>query len=193
MASAPRDRALLLAFFLSGCAALGYELLWTQLLGLALGSEILAVLGVLAGFFGGMAAGSAMLHDRAVRSPNPARLFAGLEAIAAAYALLSPYILYGLADLLPPLIGEVAGNNDSPLALILSMGVTALALLPGTFCMGATLPALVEARRRSAPDDPEGRGVGRLYAANTAGATAGVLLTVYFILPALGMAFGSAL
>ena len=46
-----RDRWLLGAFVLSGAAGLGYEILWTRLLGLALGSETLGVLGVLAGFF----------------------------------------------------------------------------------------------------------------------------------------------
>ena len=34
------DRSLLLAFFLSGAAALGYELLWTRLLGLALNRRV---------------------------------------------------------------------------------------------------------------------------------------------------------
>ena len=186
------DRALLVAFFLSGCAALGYELLWTQLLSLALGNETLGVYGVLAGFFGGMALGSAVLHDRARQSPDPVKLFVRLEVVAAAYALISPYVLYGLVDLLPPMLGQAAGDNDTPLALAISIAVAGLSLLPGTFCMGATLPALVEARRRAARGDVEGHGVGRLYAANTAGATAGVLLTVHVILPAVGLAIGAA-
>ncbi|MCK5799874.1 MAG: hypothetical protein KAI47_21940, partial [Deltaproteobacteria bacterium] len=56
------DGLLLLAFLLSGAAGLGYEILWTRLLGIALGSEILAIFGVLAGFFLGLAIGAFALQ-----------------------------------------------------------------------------------------------------------------------------------
>ncbi len=187
------DRWLIVAFGLSGAAALGYELLWTQLLSLALGHETLGVLGVLAGFFGGMAAGAAVLHPRVKAARDPAALFVRLEFVAAGYALLSPWLLHALAGAIPPLLGPVAGDNDSGLALAIAIGVSALTLLPATFCMGATLPALVEARRRALRGEPEGRGVGRLYAANALGATAGVLLTTYAVLPTLGTGTGAVL
>lgn len=176
---------------LSGAAGLGYEILWTRLLTLGLGSETLGVLGVLAGFFGGMALGAFALHDRARRAADPVRLFARLELTAAVFALVSPWWLHALTSWLPPAIGPLAGNNDSGLALTLSIGIAAVVLLPGTFCLGATLPALVEARRRACPEDPDGRGLGRLYAANTFGATAGVLLTVHLLLPLGGMVGGA--
>jgi predicted membrane-bound spermidine synthase len=69
------DRLLLLAFFFSGFAALGYELLWTRLLSLALGSEVMGVLGVLAGFFGGMVGGAYCLNNHAHKAKNPAVFF----------------------------------------------------------------------------------------------------------------------
>lgn len=177
------DRLLLLAFFLSGAAALGYELLWTRLLGLSLGSETLGVLATLAGYFGGMAVGAAALHRRVRDSPDPARLFAALELVAAAYAVASPLLLHALATALPSLLG------DAPLAV--RVGLALLVLLPGTACLGATLPALAEARRRVHAGDLDGRGLGRLYAANTAGATLGVLLAVWLVMPALGLAAGA--
>ncbi|HYN22882.1 MAG TPA: hypothetical protein VE078_18120 [Thermoanaerobaculia bacterium] len=188
-----RDRLLLLAFFLSGVAALGYEILWTRLLSLALGSETLGVLGTLAGFFGGLAAGSFALHERVRRSADPVRLFAVFEAIAAIYALASPHILHALARTLPPLLGPAAGDNDTPLALALSVGTAILVLLPATVPMGATLAALVEARRRALPDPNDGTGLGRLYGANTFGATAGVLVAIHFVLPRFGMTLGSGI
>ena len=177
------DRLLLLAFFLSGAAALGYELLWTRLLGLSLGSETLGVLATLAGFFGGMAVGAWALHKRAHASPDPVRLFITLELVAAAFAVVSPYVLQGLAHTLPALLGSSA--------LWLRIAVAVAVLLPGTACLGATLAALAEARRRVHQDDLDGRGLGRLYAANTAGATVGVLATIYLVLPALGYAVGA--
>lgn len=187
-----RDRLLLAAFVLSGTAALGYELLWTRLLALALGSESLGMLGALSGFFGGLALGSWRLHRRARTARDPARLFAVLEAVAAVYALLSPVLLYFLARRLPPLLGPAAGDNDTALALVLSLLTATLVLLPATVPMGATLAALVEARRRTAHGEAAGYGLGRLYAANTAGATCGVLVTVYLVLPRLGMQAGAA-
>jgi spermidine synthase len=187
-----RDRLLLVAFVLSGAAALGYELLWTRLLALALGHETLGVLGVLVGFFGGMAAGAAALHRRVLSVRDPVRLFAVLEVVAAGYALVSPWILHALARLVPPLLGPIAGRADSAGALMVAIVVAGAALLPATFCMGATLPALVEARRRTAPEQPGGIGLGRLYAANTLGATVGTLATVHLLLPAAGMGVGAA-
>jgi spermidine synthase len=177
------DRLLLLAFFLSGAAALGYELLWTRLLGLSLGSETLGVLATLAGFFGGMAVGAWALHRRAHAAADPVRLFVTLELVAAGFAVASPHLLHALAGSLPGLLGGAA--------LWLRITVAVLVLLPGTACLGATLAALAEARRRSHPDDLDGRGLGRLYAANTAGATLGVLATIYLVLPALGYAVGA--
>ncbi len=188
---AGKDRWLIVAFGLSGAAALGYELLWTQLLALALGHETLGVLGVLAGFFGGMAAGAAFLHPRVKTSANPAALFVRLELVAAGYALASPWLLHALATAIPPMLGPVAGDNDSPVALAVAIGVSALTLLPATFCMGATLPALVEARRRALTHEPDGRGVARLYAANALGATVGVLFTTYVLLPQFGAGVGA--
>ncbi|MCX4244886.1 fused MFS/spermidine synthase [Paraliomyxa miuraensis] len=185
------DRTLLIAFVLSGAAGLGYEILWTRLLALALGSETLGVLGVLAGFFGGMALGAAALHGHARRAEDPVRLFVLLELCAAGFAVLSPFWLHALAGWLPGALGPWAGANDGGVALALSVGVAGLALLPGTFCLGATLPALVEARRRTQPNEPDGRGLGRLYAANTAGAVLGVLGTVHVLLPLMGVVGGA--
>jgi len=179
-----RDRWLLAAFVLSGAAGLGYELLWTRMLGLALGSETLGVLGVLAGFFGGMALGAAALHRRASQAADPVGLFVRLELVAAAFALVSPVWLHALAGWLPAALGPAGAD---PPGLGVTIAVAGAALLPGTFCLGATLPALVEARRRVCPADADGRGLGRLYAANTAGAVLGVLLTVHLLLPGLGV------
>ncbi len=187
-----KDRLLLFAFLLSGAAALGYELLWARLLALALGSESLGVLGVLAGFFGGLALGSWWLHEPTRRARDPVKLFALLEIAAACYALLSPHLLTALARYLPPVLGPAAGDNQSLLALVLSLGVAMLALLPATVCLGATLPALVEARRRAFTHELPGRGLGRLYAANTWGATLGTLASVWVVLPRWGMVWGSA-
>jgi spermidine synthase len=186
------DRLLLTAFFFSGFAALGYELLWTRLLSLALGSEIMGVLGVLAGFFGGMVVGAYCLNNHAHKAKNPVMFFFFFEVCAAACALVSPYFLLWLARTLPPLIGPVAGDNDHLVALGLSVFISGLVLLPATFCMGATLAYVSEARRRVHATEVGAKNLGRLYFANTLGATLGVFISIYFIFPYWGMAAGAA-
>jgi len=59
-----------------------------------------------------------------------------------------------------------------------------LALLPATAAMGATLPAM---ERFVFPLATDGRCIGAIYAANTLGAVAGILLSAFVIVPALGL------
>ena len=187
MASKNRtDRLLLVAFLLSGFVALGYEMVWTRLLGLVLGGEILGVLGVLAGFFLGMVIGAFTLSKHARRTSNPVRMFIILELIIAFYGLISPYLIYALSDAVPKWLGPVAGDNDSLIALSLSLLISSLILLPATFGMGANFAYLVEAQRRTSPDRSADKTVSRLYAANTLGATLGTFGAVYLVVPYFG-------
>ena len=186
MARPPSDRALLLAFALSGAAALGDEIVWTRLLAAALGNEMLGVLGVLGGFFGGMAAGAWLFHGRARRGRRPLATFAVLELVVAAYALAAPFVLPWVGDGAAALLGPDAADRADLGEIARHVAIAGLGLLPATLAMGATFPAVVEARRRRRRDD-DGRGVSRLYAANTLGAVLGVLGTVHVLLPSLGM------
>lgn len=178
------SRQLALATLLSGAAALAYETLWTRLLGLVLGHELLGVLSVLAGFFAGMAVGAWLAHGRADRLARPGRTFAILQASAAAFALFAPWLLHGLGHRLPSVLG-VAPWIGWPIA------ITTALLIPATACLGASLPVLVAARRRIARDDA--RGLARLYALDTLGATLGVGLTIHLLLPRLGFVWASLL
>ena len=69
------DIWLLSAVVISGAVALGYEMMWTRLLSLVVGGELLGILGVLAGFFGGMAIGAFSLSKRAANSKSPLKIF----------------------------------------------------------------------------------------------------------------------
>lgn len=176
------SRQLAIATALSGAAALAYETLWTRLLGLVLGHELLGVLSVLAGFFAGMAIGAWLAHGRADRLRRPARTFAVLQLAAASFALIAPGLLHGLGQWLPGVLGV------SPWIGLPILITTAL-LIPATACLGASLPVLVAARRRILADDA--RGLARLYALDTLGATIGVGLTIHLFLPRLGFVWGS--
>jgi spermidine synthase len=181
------DWLVLSAFFLSGAAALGLEIIWLRLLGLVFGSESMGVLGVLAGFFGGLAVGSLIVHGWLARSRAPILVYAASEAVIAAYAVVSPALLVGAGDTLTHLVAPVVGDNQSFGALVVNLSVGGLLVLPATACMGATVPAMVEAWRRVRPPDANRYTVGQLYAANTLGAMLGIAFTTYWLLPRVGV------
>jgi spermidine synthase len=156
------------AFFVSGAAALVFEVVWTRLLLLQFGATSLAVAVVLGAFMGGMAVGSALA---------PRLLLARRDAVRT-YALLEIGVgLYGLAT--PALIGLLAVGPPA-----LRFAGCLLALLPATAAMGASLPVLAGAVLRQGE---AGSLLGRLYAVNTAGAVAGPLLAVFVLFPGLGL------
>src|SRR5215467_1675367 len=70
---------LLLLFAASGCAALIYEIVWYQLLQLAIGSTSVSLGILLATFMGGLAIGSLLLPRFAGGHQNPLRLYAAVE------------------------------------------------------------------------------------------------------------------
>ncbi len=85
----------------------------------------------------------------------------------------------------------MAGDYDSLSALFLTVFVAGVTLLPATICLGGSFPALAEARRRAYLNEIPTRGLGRLYAANTIGASFGVLFSVYLLLPTVALVGGS--
>lgn len=183
MSALSRDRArAYLLLFASGTAGLGYEIVWTRMLATGLGHEIHAMLAVVAGFFGGMGLGAWVLGERVRASRRPARWYVLLEFVIAAWALL----LVALVPLVERLGFAWIGLEASPLRQWSCSFLLALvALLPATAAMGATLPALERALRDASAKEEVLPG---LYAANTLGALAGLLVTTYLVAPWLGHA-----
>ncbi len=158
--------------FASGIPALVYQLVWTRQVGLIAGSQIEAISLVLVAFFGGLALGSRLLGRLADGSDSPLVLYARLEGVAGLLALLSPVLLAGIDFTTAAAPGTFR------------LGLSALCLLPATFALGGTLPALL---RAAAPDALLAtRAAGWLVGANTAGAVTGVGLATWAI-PVLGL------
>src|SRR5258706_6407305 len=164
-----------LLFAGSGASALIYEIVWYQLLQLAIGSTSVSLGVLLATFMGGLCIGSLALPRLLPRARgiHPLLIYAGIEALIA---------LFGLIELiLIPLIGPAyLYGPPGGLAGVLWRGtIAAICLLPPTILMGASLPAIVRCVEASP------RGVswwGLLYGANTAGAVFGCLLAGFYLL-----------
>src|SRR5262249_25021179 len=89
---------------LSGFAGLGYEIVWTRMLAVSLGHEIVAVLGVISALFAGLALGSLMPGRRIAASARPALWYAGLELAIGVWALFLIPLSPLAGDLVPTLV-----------------------------------------------------------------------------------------
>src|SRR5262245_42249206 len=86
----PSYGALLLLIFLSGFAALIYELIWFRQLGHIFGNTVHAAATVLTAFMVGLAGGADLARRRLMRVANPIRWFGFIELGIGLYALIVP-------------------------------------------------------------------------------------------------------
>lgn len=162
-----------LLFAASGCSALIYEIVWYQLLQLSVGSTAVSLGVLLATFMGGLCIGSVALPRYLKKTHHPLLVYAAIEAGIGVIALLELALI--------PLIESVyvSGPQAGFAGMLLRGLIAAIALLPPTILMGASLPAIV----RWVESSP--RGVswwGLLYGANIVGAVLGCLLAGFFLL-----------
>jgi spermidine synthase len=172
-----RERAylplLVLLFIGSGCAALIYEVVWFQMLGLIVGSSAISLGVVLGTFMGGMCAGSLLLTRFIPARHHPLRVYAMLEGAIGVLGLL-------LLVALPYAGGLYVAIAVHGMSGLLFRGlICAICLLPPTLLMGATLPAIA----RWVETTPRGVSwLGFFYGGNIAGAVFGSLLAGFYLL-----------
>ena len=168
-----------LMFFLSGGAALMYEVIWARSLSLVFGGTHLAVTTVLSVFMGGLALGSYLFGGIVDRVKRPLRLYGYLELGIA----LSAVVFVLLMRVYPSVYIYLAEGRDQQTQYLTFIRIVfaALALIVPTTLMGGTLPVLT--RFVSHRDTRIGSKLARLYGLNTLGAVAGALTTGFFLLP----------
>ncbi len=160
-------------FAVSGCAALIYQVVWFQLLSFAIGASALSLGVLLPTYLGGLCIGSLLLPRYVSRKAHPLRVFGALEIAIGALGVAALYLIPALGGIYSAWVGTGTAG------LALRLLVAALALLPATILMGATLPAVAPWTEAGA--DGAAR-LGRLYAANVAGAVAGCVLAGFYLL-----------
>ena len=170
-----------LLLFVSGAAALVYQVLWIKQLSLVVGVEVYAITTGISAFFAGLALGGLLFGRWADTLRQPVLLYAGLEVLVAILGVGATFAM--------SLAASPFAWLEQHLGLLAWVLPFALVGIPALL-MGGTLPVLV----RSLATDPLqlGKAGGHLYAANTAGAIAGTLLAAFVLIAALGVR-GSAL
>jgi len=170
-----------LLLIVSGTAALIYQVLWIKQLTLIVGVDVYAVTTGVSAFFAGLALGGLLLGRWVDQVTRPLRVYAALEMGVALIGVLVTIALSHTAPLFVTL-EEQSG--------VLAWGFIFLMVGVGPFLMGGTLPAMVRSLRLTG--DRIGEGGGWMYAANTAGAIIGALVSSFLLIPTLGIQ-GSAL
>jgi spermidine synthase len=178
-------RLLIAVALFTGLASFVYEISWIRMLSLVLGASTHAFELMLATFILGLALGGLAVRRRADAAADPARALAWVQ-LAKGLAALATLPLYDLSFSAMEALMRGLARNDVGYVLFNAAGasVAALVMLPATFCAGMTLPLLTAALLRRGAGEAA---IGRVYAANTLGAIAGVVLAVHAGLPLLGL------
>jgi len=167
-----------LAFFLSGAAALVYQVVWQRILTLHTGVGVVSMALIVASFMAGLGIGSELggLLSSRLRARAALRGFALLELGVGLFAASSCRLYHeGLGRYADALYVSTAGTA---LAHFLAF------LLPTTL-MGMSLPFLVRATVRDAAS--ASAVIGALYGLNVLGAATGALLAPWLLVRYLGM------
>jgi spermidine synthase len=168
--------------FLSGAAALVYEVTWAKMLALSFGSTTLSAAAVVTAFLGGMGIGAALYGRLPGHAERPLRWYARIElAIGLSAAVLSS-TFYALPEALR---GLASASGPPWVEMVLKWTLVFALLLVPAALMGATFPALCRALIRSSAGAD--RHLGWIYGVNTLGAAAGALLAGLVLAERLGL------
>ena len=166
--------SLYLALFFSGTSSLIAEIVWLRLLVLVFGNTAHSTILILSVFMAGLAFGSLLFGRLADTHRHLLRLYSFIEISIGIYVFLTLQLIKFSSPWFQV-------NNIPFLKLILSF----IILFPATTLMGATLPVLVKFLHQY-----QGKlalQVSRLYAANTAGAVFGTLLSGFILIELFGL------
>jgi spermidine synthase len=178
-------RLFLAGAFVTGAASFIYEIAWVRMLSLVLGSSFQAFELMLSAFITGLALGGLWIRKRIDRIADPVR-FSGVVQVAMGLAALATIFVYHLSfDWMSWALTVLQhGEAAYPLFNLFSHAIAFAVMLPATFLAGMTLPLFTHVLMRGGHGE---RAIGQVYAANTLGAIAGVLLAVHVLLPETGV------
>jgi len=184
--SAPSDRVLafvLVAFALSGFAAMVYQVSWMRTLSLVVGSSVYAVSITLVAYILGLALGAQVFSRIVDRNRDLLLTLGGLEIAIGAAALAVVPILGRLPVVM---VGVIENYSASFGALMTAQFMLVfLVILAPTILLGGVFPTVVKLFTKRV--ETVGRSVGDVYAANTVGAIAGSFAGGFLLIPWLGI------
>ena len=172
---------MLLTAAFTGLASFVYEIVWIRMLNLVLGASTHSFELMLSAFILGLALGGRWIRRRLDSIEHPLAVLGFIQLAMASFAALT-LPMYDFSFTLMSGIFHASAPTAAgyTLFMILSSALVLLVMLPTTFCAGMTLPLITQALLQTEAGE---RSVGEVYAANTIGAIAGVLLAVHVLIP----------
>jgi spermidine synthase len=177
---------LLILFAVVGATAFAYEVAWTRLLAVAIGSSTYAFTLILAAFLAGTVIGSVVFHGYFAGAREvTTRTFSSTQTGIAIAALASLVLFHWIPSIIPFLLRS---TEETFGGLVLAQAVTCcLTVLPMAAIFGFNFPAVLVLLGGATDANASGTGViGKACAANTFGAIAGSLVTGFILVPWLG-------
>ncbi|MFM0040703.1 fused MFS/spermidine synthase [Paraburkholderia sediminicola] len=182
-----KARLALVLYAIAGGVALGYEVVWSQVIVQFISTRSFAFAVVLATYLLGLALGSALASRYADRARDPWGVFAVLIVSAGLVALLEIAVLGNWLPQWQSFAREAAlgatGSLLSAMCAGFAVAAVCIVFVP-TLLLGAAFPF---ALRLNVDNRHTGRDVGAVVALNTAGGIAGTLLTGFVLVPELGL------
>ncbi len=179
-------RLALVGIGLSGFVAMLYEVAWTRLLALAIGSSTHAYSLMLLTFISGIAVGGWLVYRWRVQR-HTLTAFAWAELALAGTLLVSMCFYDQLPFWFAKLSGCVARVPSAyPVYEVLQGFACFVVMFLPAVCLGTTLPLV--SRVATSEVARSGSSVGRVFAVNTLGTVLGAALTGLVLLPVFGLA-----
>jgi spermidine synthase len=173
-------------FAVSGFVALSYEVIWSRVLALIIGSSVYAFSIMLTTFLVGLAAGATIASRVVDRVRRPVRMFAIIEVAVGVTSLIGAYLFNDLPYVFVQLYRWV-DSSAFGLLLFARFLIASFVMIVPTFLLGALFPLVVRIISSRKLARTTGRTVGDAYAANTVGAIAGSFASGFILVPWLGL------
>jgi spermidine synthase len=176
-------RLMIVAFGLSGFAALAYEVLWTRVLSMILGTTVYAFSIMLTAFLCGLALGSFISSRFIDRIKHLVTIFGTYQIAIGCFGAFSVFIFSRLPLLFLRMFAWLGGSWRD--FTFIQFIIVFLVMLIPTILMGAIFPVVSRICTRQMK--LLGRSIGNIYSANTVGAILGSLAAGFLLIPLIGL------
>ncbi len=181
--SQPKGLLVLAAFGVSGFAAMVYQVAWSRVLSLIIGSSVYGFSIMLTTFLVGLALGSFICSGLVDRLRRRILTFSILQVMIALSAFSALYLFRELPYLFFVMFYKIAHSQN--LLFFTKFLLAFMVMFIPTLLMGAVFPLVIKIYTTEVRK--VGRFVGKAYSANTLGAVLGSFSGGYIMIPLLGI------
>jgi predicted membrane-bound spermidine synthase len=176
---------LLTVAFVSSAASFFYEIGWIRMLSLVLGSATHSFELMLSSFILGLAIGGFLIRGKIDHLQHPLRTLVMIQVSMGLLAVLTIPVYTATFEMMGwgmAVLQRTADGYD--IYSIFKHLIALLVMLPATILAGMTLPIITHTLLKAGQGE---QAIGKVYAINTVGAIAGVVLASLVVMPALGL------